>query len=291
MTNLYNTDSFGNHYYNYFNGISSGEPYDNTSFLTFLQNAFGVNNVAANGSEFVITPPSANETITSNTELTLYRFKFSPTNTAYQSFWINSNNGNGFNAVSTTGTTNPSFIANPYIYAIANSESLCLAAFNAPIPTDATAYRLIYCGWLKEQPHSGGLIPRGASLMYLASNTQEAFHPLLENASNNAAYLTSGDANYPITCSDGDTPSASDQTTDLALREASNSYAVGKCWNLLKTTETTFDVGKVYKLDKIVDGNTEENIWLCGAELGTEKILMRVWTEALGVSPSLQVIG
>lgn len=288
MTQDINQDSFGNTYFNYFDALSNGFVGYNrdTIFTNFLLAAFGANKYIANDglSGFAITPSNSDESITSNTSASLYRFSGNLFQNTYHYFNTNSSNNNTKISVGEGGSGG--FVAyipsqtSDIFYAIANNRSLVIAALKRHPTTglvDPTSWRFGYLGWLKDPGFAGSLRTRNCSVIHGDNGGGTAFRPQQENQTPISYYANSGStANYSITCTNS---TSSPSTTDLILRDASSPYyAIGSCYNLLKSS-ASLAIGQLYDIPNTVDSNTEQKRFLCVGNWGSEKLLMRVWTE------------
>lgn len=287
MTNDINSDSFGNTYFNYFDALSSGFIGYNfsTIWVNFLATSFGNTNYNTVSNISYFTPQNSDEVITSQTTNSLYRFQINLSNTYGGSIDINTNSSNSSRTSINTGYGGAFVNWSPntndeFFYAVANNRSLVLSAIKRNTATgtfDNSRWRFFYLGWLKNNAFAGATRFRGLSAIHFDYAFGFGVRPFQENQNTKIDYAVSGSvANYSITCTNG---VSSPTTTDLVLRDNSSpNYAIGSCYNLLKTSASVV-IGQIYDIANTVDGNTEQKRWLCVGNWGSEKLLMRVWTE------------
>lgn len=291
-----NQDNFGNTYFNYWDALTNGFVGHQLGgvFNNFLQAAFGTGRWAAGNPSspsferwFAFTPNNSDESISSATTGSLFRFYADLMSNAHDvAAIVNSNTGNSLTSVSLNGGF-VNYIPNEntdYFYAVANNRSLVMGVIKRDISTggfDPTNWRLLYLGWLKNPGFGFSLRTRNCSALHYTYGTGNgpaalsgvAFRPAQENQITPSSY---GISNYSITCTNS-TPNPS--TTDLVLRDSvSPNFAIGSCYNLLKSSANV-DVGKIYDIPNLVDGNNEQRRFLCVGNWGSEKLLMRIWTE------------
>ena len=155
---------------------------------------------------------------------------------------------------------------------------------------DSSRYVFSSMGWLSNPLYSGSAFPRNAYWLFLSnlfSNNSIAIggrRPSAENSNILKPFQipteTSADsiANYPIVCQ-ATTPGAN--TTDLYLRDNTSPHkAIGYVPHLLKTN-LQIPVGQVYRNTGIDPDGSDMNTWICVGVFGSERILMRVWTQGL----------
>ncbi len=280
MTALINTDSFGNTYFNYYVAATTGEfGHTNTNLYNFLLAAYGSTNVATNSGGIYVKPPHANETITSQITSSLYRYLVSlgsgsfhrVADTNSNTMQGTSNNG-GYNGMGSVDSIRLFGIANQYAF------SFCQI-------TNANLASIVYCGTLKDPAYSGSNYPRNYSYLYTHNLTSfsydnpQAYRPSNVNSNVRKDYALSGtQINHAITCTNA---TSSPDLTDLILRDSTSPYyAIGSCYNILKSS-ASMTIGQLYNVPNTVDGNTDQKRFLCVGNWGTEKLLMRVWTEGI----------
>ena len=79
----------------------------------------------------------------------------------------------------------------------------------------------------------------------------------------------------------GQTSTPGANTTDLVIRDdASPNRAIGVASNLLKSS-LPIPVGQIYRNTGIDPDGSNNPFWLCVGVYGSERILMRVWTQNL----------
>lgn len=155
---------------------------------------------------------------------------------------------------------------------------------------DSSSHAFFSIGWLSNPLYSGSAFPRNAYCLFLsnlfAGNSRRigGGRPSAENSQILQPFQipteTSADsiANYPIVCQ-ATTPGAN--TTDLYLRDNTSPHkAIGYVPHLLKTN-LQIPVGQVYRNTGIDPDGSDMNTWICVGVFGSERILMRVWTQGL----------
>ena len=312
--NYINTDSFGN---SYLNGFSSTLPLSSFRSFNDLETGGIINffNNAYTSSQFWtgtntslnFLPPSSKEGNTPNGILRRFKFDeqhfssspgYGHINTIYsgsESFVRISGSvkhplhvsGDGSLAVSSSYKT----------FSICNSESIC--AFRRTSSTFGTDINtgFISLGWLDDIPTFSQNSPYRTGTAYIlyaqCGNSGNSTPNIITTAyrvgsegGSAQAVLTSGDANYAITCQSGGPP-GSTWATNLVLIDSAASpanYAMGSVRNVL-LGKGTYTVGTVYKVAGVGYGeantspNTEQQHFLCVGTWGTDYLLMRVWTE------------
>jgi hypothetical protein len=151
---------------------------------------------------------------------------------------------------------------------------------------DNSGYFFSSIGWLSNPLYSGSAFPRNAYFLFLSrhSNQIGGGRPSTENGLLQYFQIpteTSADsiANYPIACQAA-TPGAN--TTKLYLRgNISPHKAIGYVPHLLKTN-LQIPVGQIYRNTGIDPDGISMHTWICVGVFGSERILMRAWTQGLG---------
>lgn len=173
-------------------------------------------------------------------------------------------------------------------YYVINTNSIAAfhCAFLGNNLNPASGYRFFYLGWLKNPLYTGVEAPRGFVYCIL-SNTSSLItgaRPSSVVGPNRASLAipssASADsiANYSITCQTS-TPGAN--TTDLVFRDSgSPNRAIGVAFNLLKTS-LAIPVGQIYRNTGVDPDGSNNQFWICVGVYGSERILMRVWTQNL----------
>ena len=150
-----------------------------------------------------------------------------------------------------------------------------------------STYGFVSYGWLSNPIYTGSAYPRNAYSLYLSSNenSRGAGRPSAENSPVRQNFQIPTDttadsiANYPVSCQSA-TPGAN--TTELYLRDNTSPHkAMGYVPNLIKTS-LQIPVGQVYRNTGIDPDGSNMNTWICVGVFGSERILMRVWTQGLG---------
>jgi hypothetical protein len=97
--------------------------------------------------------------------------------------------------------------------------------------------------------------------------------------------LTSGLAQYPISClsdtGDGIVPGSNLWATDLWVRDSPSGFVIGRIPHVLLCKTTTLALGNLVKINTVINGITDQRIWLVAANYGADKLLMRVYTEGI----------
>lgn len=172
-------------------------------------------------------------------------------------------------------------------YFVVNSFSVSMFRCNVNgNALDNLDYNFIQVGWAKNPLYTGTNYPLNAYYYFInsTSSLRGGGRPTLPNIDTRTALRvptgTSADsiANYSITCQTS-TPGAN--TTDLVLRDdASPNRAIGVASNLLKTS-LAIPVGQIYRNTGVDPDGSNNPFWICVGVMGSERILMRVWTQNL----------
>jgi hypothetical protein len=99
-------------------------------------------------------------------------------------------------------------------------------------------------------------------------------HPPAANGGAHRLFLTSGTAQYNITCLNPSEQTSEVKATDFFVRD--NSNVLGNVKNVVKISDNTLSVGTFHTIQENIDGNTDEKLWLCVAEWGNDRLSMRV---------------
>lgn len=291
---LINNDNVGNSYYGWRTNNLLYAPdsvaLTTAKLATWINNFFG-QTCAFTNNVFVlnVTFPTSFESLTLPATSSNYRFDLSGIETttaanrvfsmriSYPSIGSGSN-GAGFDG---SGNVNTAF------YCVLNNRSLSVFSITrngADLVSGSGSF--VSYGWLNNSIYSGSAFVRSAYVLVLHSSPSQNLgrRPSAENtniASNfripqpqNADPI----ANYPISCQSA-TPGAN--ATEFYLRDnAAPNKAIGYVPNLLKTS-LQIPVGQVYRNTGIDPDGSNMNTWLCVGVLGSERILMRVWTQGL----------
>lgn len=304
MTALINNDTVNNlTYLNYFNNILNGEQNTLTAVTANRQpfrNAFQLRNgtgsivdISAGDNRMNFFFNSTRENKTNKTAtFAYYRVQAQHVLNAFagsQNTTINSSTTTGTDIVSVTGTniTDNTTYTNGFEYAVIGNNSYVHAGFPVGNPgqLSTTTFRVITCGFLEDSPFTGNLINRSLYSVVFRSSSSSAFRVSSENTSTSQPILTTGIAQYPVTCAsdagDGTTPTSDLFATDLWIRDDPSGFAVGRIPNLLLCKSTSLSIGNLVKINPTIDGITNQKVWLVAANYGADKILMRVWTEGV----------
>lgn len=187
------------------------------------------------------------------------------------------------NSIRSAGTLNaltPDIDAGMQCRITATNRSLASYVFNP-----ASGYRcLIWTGILSDSVAPYDTYPIAAAAIVIADDgvggsIQEIIRVASPNGTAAQNILTSGDANYPVTCSNASTP-VPGQATDLFLRDdnaPNNNPTAGRCNTLLLAKDGTQILNETYQvgsdLQTIEPGS---DLYRCVGYMGTDAILMRV---------------
>lgn len=285
--NLINSDNVGNFYmgfrsdlFAYDTRLSSG-PVNNN--LRDLINQMGAGLAVSSGTtDISFRLPQAFDTSNNPTTSTNGRFgdglMYTNNSASLTNFfsYTSPGGGVGFN-LSTIGAW----------YFVVNSFSVSMFRSNVngnALNTSNYFFRQV--GWAKNPLYDGTNYPLNAYYFFLNSTTtaRAGGRPTLPNNDTRTALRvptgTSADsiANYSITCQTS-TPGAN--TTDLVIfDDASPNRAIGVASNLLKTT-LAIPVGQIYRNTGVDPDGSNNQFWICVGDYGSERILMRLWTQNL----------
>ena len=146
------------------------------------------------------------------------------------------------------------------------------------------SYSFASIGWLRNPLYSGSAFSRNVYYLFCTNvpSSNGAGHPSIENTNvvQRIQYPTSGIAdpiaNYSINCQ---IATSGANTTELYLRDNVSPYkAIGYVPNLLKTS-LQIPIGQIYRNTGVDPDGSNNPFWMCVGEFGSERILMRVWTE------------
>ena len=287
---LINNDNVGNSYYGFRTNNLIYAPdsvgLTNTQCANWINGFFGGQTCAiednANFYGLSLILPNSFETLSLPVISSKYRFN----NTG-----INSNNNSNsptdvphFRGANVVALNN----LNRVFYCCLNNRSLSIFS----IQRDGSnllnsTYGFISYGWLNNPIYTGSAYPRNAYSLSLSSieTSRGAGRPSAENSQARQNFQiptgTTDDpiANYPVSCQTA-TPGAN--TTELYLRDNTSPHkAIGYVPNLLKTS-LQIPVGQVYRNTGIDPDGSTMNTWICVGVFGSERVLMRVWTQGLG---------
>ena len=285
--NLINSDNVGNYYmgfssdlFAYDTRLSGGE---NASNLRDLINQLGSGLAVSSGpSDIGFKLPQAFDT--SGNPTTAFNGRF-----GNRSLFTN-NNSNLSNFLQYQvpgGNDNFNLHTAGAWYFVVNSFSVSM--FRSGVngnALDTSSYFFRQVGWAKNPLYTGTNYPLNAYYYFLHSSPygRGGGRPTLPNNNTRTALRvptgTSADsiANYSITCQ---TTTSGANTTDLVIRDdASPNRAIGVASNLLKTT-LNIPVGEIYRNTGVDPDGSDNAFWRCVGVMGSERILMRVWTQGL----------
>lgn len=290
---LINTDNVGNSYYGWRTNNLIYAPdsavMTNTQCVNWINNFFGqtcaIEDIRNVFGLYLILPNSF-ETLSLPVTSSNYRFSNNG---------INSNNNSNFPTVaphaidlgiSAVRFGQPSH--DRVFYCCLNNRSLSIFSIQrSGSNLFNNSYGFVSYGWLSNPIYTAGsAYPRNAYSLFLSSNQtlRSAGRPSAENSPVRQDFQipteTTADsiANYPVSCQSA-TPGAN--TTELYLRDNTSPHkAMGYVPNLLKTN-LQIPVGQVYRNTGIDPDGSNMNTWICVGVFGSERILMRVWTQGL----------
>lgn len=288
---LINTDNVGNSYYGWRTNNLIFAP--DSQFVTLTQIANWVNQffgqtclaIGSGSTLFNLILPTNFETLTLPATPTNRRFRNSEINTALGgstdriiSYGVQGGQNVFINALfdPTDGRA---------FYGVLNNRSLSLFRISTiGAGLNNSNYRFFSIGWLSNPLYSGSAFIRNAYYLSLTPGNIGAGRPSAENTEQRTLFQiplnTNFDsiANYPVTCQTA-TPGAN--TTELYLRDSvAPNKAIGYVPNLLKTS-LQIPVGQIYRNTGIDPDGSNMNTWICVGVFGSERILMRVWTQGL----------
>jgi hypothetical protein len=283
MTNLTNQDNVGNYYFGFRTNnfvfdsrqiqmsLEVLVDWINTSFQG-IYCAYSFSLILPHPTE-ILTPPAIASGVFNTSK---GRFMNSFTNTT------NTNRLGG--GMASTISIFPLMNTNRVYYCVLNSS--CLNIFGADYSgnsLNATGF-FISMGFVKNPIYSGDAFPRNCYRFGISTGNEASSRPDLENSNSGKVLRVpvpgTADpiANYAISCQTA-TPGAN--TTDLWLRDNdAPNKAIGSVSNVLKTT-LNIPVGQIYRNTGVDPDGSNMNTWICVGKMGSESILMRVWTEGL----------
>jgi hypothetical protein len=289
---LINNDTANNSYYGWRTNNLIYAPdsvgLTNTQCVNWINGFFGEtcaieDSVDTNGLSLIL--PNSFETL--SLPVTSNNYRFNNTN-------INSRNNSNisiytevphaiFLGISSVALGNP----NRAFYCCLNNRSLSIFSIQRDGSNlSNSTYGFASYGWLSNPIYTHCAYPRNAYSLFLNSNQtlRGAGRPSAENTNFRQDFQiptgTTADsiANYSISCQ-STTPGAN--TTELYLRDNTSPHkAIGYVPNLLKTS-LQIPVGEVYPNTGIDPDGYNMDTWICVGVFGSERILMRVWTQGL----------
>ncbi len=295
---LINTDTFGNSYYGWrindllYSPESVG--FTTAQLATWINNFFNQTcAVTSSSTTLKVIFPTSFESLTFPATSSKYRFGEENASTVTTN--INVTSGARI-SYPTIANNNDSLYDSSYLFAGASSRAFYGVLNNRSLSIFSIArngqdlnnnnFCFVSFGWLNNSIYSGNAFPRNAYILILDSDTHQirGFRPSAENSNVvrnfNIPQLPDADpiANYPVSCLSA-TPGAN--TTEFYLRDNdAPNKAIGYVPNLLKTS-LQIPVGEVYRNTGIDPDLSNMNTWICVGVLGSERILMRVWTQGL----------
>jgi hypothetical protein len=283
---LINSDNVGNYYMGYRSDLFTYDTRlvgaNNATNLRDLINQLGAGLAVSSGADIAFKLPQAFDNSNNPTGTNNGRFQ--------SSALLTNNTPTLFNTISYTspgGVDSFRLNISGAWYFVVNSFSVSM--FQCTINGNALNngnYFFRQVGWAKNPLYDGINYPLNSYYFFLNSttNARGGGRPTLPNNDTRTALrvptTNSADsiANYSITCQTS-TPGAN--TTDLVIRDdASPNRAIGVASNLLKTS-LAIPVGQIYRNTGVDPDGSNNQFWICVGVYGSERILMRVWTQNL----------
>jgi hypothetical protein len=281
----YNTDAFGNGYWNSRAGGGLGVTYNTTDLLTALETFWGSGRSsitsATQGRLNTHMNYPGELTVASGIPANFGRFSIyigSGTSTVSNSISTSSASGNARSLVSATSTARSAISGTVYMYANMTDRNFNILITNSTF----TEYRFASAGYFTnnagynmthEQCFATYCIGIENNVVHMA------FRPNELNTTNGSSWrplLITGGAQYSITCSSGSV-SGTHQATDLWFIDQQMPNIKGKVSNLL-LLKSPPAIGQLYTVSDDVDGNTSQKTFMCCSGYGADSILMRVHT-------------
>lgn len=173
-------------------------------------------------------------------------------------------------------------------YAVLNNRSFSIVSMETDgegLRTSTASFASV--GWLSNPLYSGASFPRNAYFLYSRNDSNSGSGSGRVSAENSDILealrfpdigIPDPIANYSINCQTA-TPGAN--ATELYLRDNNApNKAIGYVPNLLKTN-LAIPVGDIYRNTGIDPDGSNVNTWICVGIFGSERLLMRVWTQGL----------
>lgn len=177
--------------------------------------------------------------------------------------------------------------AETVVYAVLNNKSLNVFQIKRIGGSlDNSSYTFLSLGWLSNPLFPGGAFPRNAYFLVINSNASlnGAFRPLVEGTNGRQLFeiptnlSPNSIVNYPVNCQVS-TPGAN--ATEFYLRDnVAPNKAIGYVPNVLKTS-LNIPVGNIYRNTQPDPDGSNQIDWMCVGLIGSERLLMRVWTQGL----------
>lgn len=192
--------------------------------------------------------------------------------------------GYGFNS-----SQNSSIYSYIYVTGFCDGESLALCFYQHKLDNNTYNLRFLYAGQLADVNTNSSYYSANkmTSSILLAGGNPAPFvvesqsvigvaHRISEQAK---LTLQTGDAQYPITCSDGQNPT-SQWATDMYVfdNDAGRGYpAMGRVRNLM-LAQGVYEIGKPVKIDGLVQPDSGFNRWLPVGTYAGKVVLMRCYS-------------
>lgn len=286
---LINNDNAGNSYYGWRANNLVYAP-DSVGFTadkwqSWINGFFGQTCV---DDQFRLILPASFETLSLPVSSSRWRFNNSQINTTNSStnsssigYELNTGNQLLTNAQAIGSTTRAH-------YAVLNSTSFSIFSIlisGGQLDTSDASFASV--GWLSNPLYSGSAFPRNAYYFFCQTNNNIDNGSGRVSAENSSSVqrlqvpsvgIADSIANYPVNCQTA-TPGAN--TTELYLRDnVAPNKAIGYVPNVLKTS-LQIPIGQIYRNTGIDPDGSNMDTWLCVGVFGSERILMRVWTQGL----------
>lgn len=286
LPNLINSDNIGNYYMGFRSNLFAYDTRlmneNNAPNLRDLINQMAAGLAVSSGSSIAFRLPQTFDTSNNPTSSSNGRFRdglLYTNNTASLSNSISyqvPGGGSNFD-LQTAGAWY--FVVNPFSVSMFRSD----VSGNA---LNTNSYSFGQVGWFKNPLYDGVNYPLNAYYLFLNSGTTSrgGGRPTLPNISDRTTLRvptsTSADsvANYSITCQ---TTTTGANVTDVVLFDNNSpNRAIGVCSNLLKTS-LSIPIGQIYRNTGVDPDGGDNPFWICVGVYGSERILMRVWTQNL----------
>jgi hypothetical protein len=282
---LINNDNVGNSYYGWVGNNLDWAPeslgFTATQCANWINGFFGQSCAFANSTTFNLILPVSFESLSLPATASKFRF---------DRLGISRTIGNP----STTTTMDVQYCGincidlfmifnslSSYYWAVLNSHSLSIAVSTLD-PSNPVFF--FSCGWLKNPLFPASVFVQNAYFLWTFSGLAAGRPSLAFGANNRQNFVFPGAstpnpiANYPVSCQSA-TPGAN--LTEFYLRDnVAPNKAVGYVPNVLKCS-LPLSVGRIYRNTGIDPDGSDNPYWMCVAEIGNERLLMRAWATGL----------
>ena len=283
---LINNDNAGNSYYgwttNNLDWAPESQGFTSTQCANWINGFFGQTCAFANSTTFNLILPVSFESLSLPATASKFRFNRlgiskdmgNPSTTTMDSQYC------GINCLDLLD--NIFGRSSSYYWAVLNSHSLSIFVDN---DFSTQRYTFFSCGWLKDPLFTTSVFVQNAYFLWTFLPGLAAGRPSLAFGANNrqnfvfpGAATPNPIANYPVSCQSA-TPGAN--LTEFYLRDnVAPNKAVGYVPNVLKCS-LPLSVGRIYRNTGIDPDGSDNPYWMCVAEIGNERLLMRAWAEGL----------